>query len=114
MTQNKWISPVTLQGEHVILEPMSLGHVAALQEAIADGQLWKLWYTFIPTSEKTEQYVQEALEQQAQGAMLPFVVRHKDSGKNCWFHSLLQYRPCASPGGNWLHLVRPVFSENSR
>ncbi|UTW44290.1 GNAT family N-acetyltransferase [bacterium SCSIO 12696] len=76
-----WINPITLSGEHVVLEPMCSDHVSGLQQACADGELWKLWYTSVPTPETTEKYVKSALDNQAVGAMLPFVVRHKASGQ---------------------------------
>lgn len=36
---SRWIEPVTLEGEHVKLVPLTLDHAAALA---ADGELWKL------------------------------------------------------------------------
>ena len=44
-----WIEPVTLDGEHVVLEPLTADHAEALADATADGELWKLWYTFVPS-----------------------------------------------------------------
>ena len=44
-----FLEPVTLQGAHARLEPLSHDHAAGLVEAVNDGELWKLWYTFIPT-----------------------------------------------------------------
>ncbi|MDM3871463.1 GNAT family N-acetyltransferase [Porticoccus sp. W117] len=76
-----WINPITLSGDHVILEPMSSDHVMALQQASADGELWRLWYTHIPEPDKTADYVNEALAAQQRREMLPFVVRHKASGQ---------------------------------
>jgi RimJ/RimL family protein N-acetyltransferase len=54
-------------------------HVPALIEAATDGELWKLWYTFIPDAESTEKYVNEALSAQHDGTALPFVVFHHES-----------------------------------
>ena len=45
---SRWIEPVTLQGEHVRLVPLTPEHEQALTAAASDGQLWKLWYTFVP------------------------------------------------------------------
>ena len=41
------IEPVTLLGQHVILKPLDESHHLELSEAVQDGELWKLWYTFI-------------------------------------------------------------------
>ena len=47
-----WIEPVTLDGEHVVLEPLTADHAEALADATADGELWKLWYTFVPSPDR--------------------------------------------------------------
>jgi RimJ/RimL family protein N-acetyltransferase len=70
-----WLSPVTLAGTHVRLEPLSREHVEGLQRATADGELWKLWYTSVPAPHEVEAYVDKALALQARGLALPFVVR---------------------------------------
>ena len=43
-----WLEPVTLRGAHARLEPLSQDQCDGLTEAVRDGELWKLWYTFIP------------------------------------------------------------------
>ena len=42
------IKPVELQGKHVRLVPLSRDYLPGLLEAVADGELWKLWYTAVP------------------------------------------------------------------
>ena len=46
-----WLEPITLRGAHARLEPLSHDHADGLIEAVKDGELWKLWYTFIPRPE---------------------------------------------------------------
>lgn len=75
-----WLNNKVLEGEFVRLEPMVLSHVADLQQAVADGESWKLWYAMVPTVEEMPAYVQEALASKAQGAV-PYVVRCKMTGK---------------------------------
>lgn len=72
---SRWLQPVTLAGRHVRLEPLAREHVAGLQRAAADGELWTLWYTSVPAPEATAAYVDTALDLQARGLALPFVVR---------------------------------------
>lgn len=43
------------------LSPLSLTHADGLRAAAADGQLWRLPFTGIPTAEDTEHYIQTAL-----------------------------------------------------
>jgi N-acetyltransferase len=76
-----WIGPVKLCGKHVQLEPLRLEHVADLQAAAADGELWTLWYTFVPSPDVTLAYVQTALAMRDAGTAMPFVVRAIANGK---------------------------------
>lgn len=68
-------TPTTLEGHGVRLEPLQPDHAAALARAAADGELWKLWFTSVPEPENTLKYVDDALEGQRAGHMLPWVVR---------------------------------------
>lgn len=74
------LAPVSLQDDHVTLEPLSLDHVQALEAAAADGELWNLWFTSAPAPGQTQAYVRAALEGHANGLMLPFAIREKTSG----------------------------------
>ncbi|MBS0212693.1 MAG: GNAT family N-acetyltransferase [Proteobacteria bacterium] len=74
-TTTQWLQAVTLRGPLASLEPLRSEHVPALREAAADGELWKLWYTTVPTPAAMEAYVATALAEQAAGVSLPFVVR---------------------------------------
>ena len=46
-----FLEPVTLQGAHARLEPLSHDHIDGLTEAVRDGVLWKICYTAIPTAQ---------------------------------------------------------------
>ncbi len=65
-----WPEPVTLRGRHVTLAPLSHDHAADLQEAV--GELYKLWYTWIPAPEDMTAEIDRRLALQAAGSMLPF------------------------------------------
>lgn len=66
--------PLILSGDHVRLEPLSIEHAPALEQAAADGELWRLWYTSVPAPGQAREYVETALRDQAQGRSLPFAV----------------------------------------
>ena len=66
--------PVTLRGTHAALEPLAAEHAAALCEAARDGELWKLWYTAIPSPDGMAAEIARRLGLQAGGSMLPFTV----------------------------------------
>lgn len=72
---------LTLQGQHADLEPLTQDHLAGLQSAAADGKLWELFFTTVPTFENTQTWLNLALDMQAQQKALPFTVRSKQSGK---------------------------------
>jgi len=71
------VQPVTLTDGRIRLEPMSLEHVDALKAAAADGELWNLRVTSVPTPEDTRGYVERAL---AMKDRLPFVVVDLENG----------------------------------
>lgn len=77
---SEFLSPVTLEGRSVRMEPLAHRHIEPLQRATADGELWKLWYTSVPMPERVAAYVDEALASQAAGSALPFAVRALASG----------------------------------
>lgn len=69
-----WPDPVTLAGTHARLEPLSPAHETGLVAAARDGELWKLWYTAVPTPEGMAREIARRLDLQAKGSMLPFTV----------------------------------------
>jgi len=69
-----WPAPVTLRGEHARLEPLSHDHHPGLVEAVKDGELFKLWYTFVPKPEDMTKEIDRRLGLQKAGSMLPFTV----------------------------------------
>src|SRR6476659_5771876 len=71
------VVPVTLESEHVRLEPLTMAHEAALAAAAADGELWNTQVTIIPRPEAVKDYIQFALDGLAQGDQLPFVIERK-------------------------------------
>lgn len=75
------ISPINLEGQHVRLDPLSLAHEESLIAAAADGELWNSTVTIVPTRDTMAAYIASALEAQAQGRELPFVIIRKSSGQ---------------------------------
>ena len=69
-----WPAPVSLHGAHAVLEPMAAEHHDALCKATRDGELWKLWYTAVPSPEGMAAEIERRLGLQATGSMLPFTV----------------------------------------
>lgn len=75
-----WLTSQILVGDLVTLEPLSMSHCAALQDAIKEGEGWKVWYTNLPSPESMPIYIESALAMVDKGA-LAFAVRHNVTGK---------------------------------
>jgi N-acetyltransferase len=73
-----WLEPVTLSGPYARLEPLSHGHIDGLTEAVKDGDLWTLWYTYVPTPEGMGKEIDRRLGLQSAGSMLPWTVFDAD------------------------------------
>ena len=87
-TPNAFKQTVHLQGQHAELVPLSVSHHDDLIEAVKDGELWRHWYTFIPSPEKMADEIMRRLHLQQQGSMLPFsvVVKGKAVGMTTYMN----------------------------
>jgi len=77
----RFVEPITLTGTHASIEPLGREHEEALARAVADGELWRLWYTTVPPPEKMGQYITIALDMRERLDAMPFVIREKSSGE---------------------------------
>jgi N-acetyltransferase len=75
-----FIEAVTLKGEHATLEPLEAKHEAALRDAAADGELWRLWYTSVAPPDQIGAYIARALDMRERLGAMPFAVRHNTTG----------------------------------
>ncbi|AVQ10792.1 Acetyltransferase (GNAT) domain protein [Leptospira santarosai] len=73
--------PASLLGNHVELHPLRMEHADALAKAVLDGELWKLWFTTVPSPEGMESWIAKALAEEKEKLSLPFVVRLKQNGR---------------------------------
>ena len=69
-----WIEPLKMAGANARLLPLAPEHESALCDAVRDGELWKLWYTAVPSPEGMKAEIERRLKLQSQGLMLPFTV----------------------------------------
>jgi len=103
-TMNSRIQPVVLSGRHVELHPLSSTHEKDLITATADGKLWELWYTSIPSPERMKAEIDRRLGLQAAGSMLPFTVIDRNSGRAVGMTSYLNIDaagPRVEIGSTW-------------
>jgi RimJ/RimL family protein N-acetyltransferase len=62
-----WLERIILEGELVTLYPLELDHIEPLKAAVADGELWKLWYANVPSPQRMETYVNSAIDEAKKG-----------------------------------------------
>ncbi len=69
-----WIEPEALQGKFVTLEALESRHIPELENAVKEGELWKLWYATVPRPDEMAEYVLSAIER-AQYGEVAFAIR---------------------------------------
>ena len=76
----RFVEPVTLRGTHATLEPLAEAHLDGIRAAAADGELWRLWYTSVPSPDATERWFATALDLRERLGAMAFAVRDIASG----------------------------------
>ncbi|MGN8049311.1 GNAT family N-acetyltransferase [Curtobacterium sp. 22159] len=71
----------TLTGDRVTLEPLGAEHADDLRAAVADGDLWRTWYTSIPAPAQVADEIDRRLAEHEAGRMVPFAVRDRPTGR---------------------------------
>lgn len=74
------IEPVTLEGDHVRLEPLSRAHLGPLG-AVLDPTLLKWFAQPATNAVELAQFIEEALHAQDAGTALPFATIERSSGR---------------------------------
>lgn len=75
------IEPVTLEGNRVRLEPLSMNHHAALCEVGLDEEIWRWGITLILKPDEMRDYIETALKEREKGVSLPFATIDKTTNK---------------------------------
>ncbi len=76
---NDWKPGISFIGKHVSLIPLKIEHEADLVEAVKDGELWKLWFTRVPSPEGMNAEIVRRLNLAEKGTMMPFTVLDKEN-----------------------------------
>jgi RimJ/RimL family protein N-acetyltransferase len=98
------LHPVTLERDAIRLEPLSLAHGPQISDAAKDGELWTLWFTYVPEPDGVAAWIGAALTGQARGTMLPWAVRELASGKvigSTRYHDILPELDRVEIGHTW-------------
>lgn len=75
------IEPVTLEGNFVRLEPLSMTHLRGLREVAFDESIWHWTSGVVPTEEGLKRYVETALSEKEKRLAVPFATIEKSSGR---------------------------------
>ncbi|HYW09506.1 MAG TPA: GNAT family protein [Longimicrobium sp.] len=75
------LEPITLEGRHARLVPLTPGHAAALWEVGREAELWRWTWSGVASEEEMRGYVDEALRLQAGGTSLPFATTEAGTGR---------------------------------
>jgi RimJ/RimL family protein N-acetyltransferase len=75
------VAPVTLEGQGIRLEPLSLHHHAQLCEVGLDDELWRWTPQAVRTPEEMRAYIETGLEVQAAETALPFATIERATGR---------------------------------
>jgi N-acetyltransferase len=74
------VRPVTLQGRHVRLEPLTMAHHVALWQIARDPDLWRWSASVMNAPDDLRRYMDAALRDQAEGRSLPFATVAQAAG----------------------------------
>ena len=99
-----FIKPIILTANGVKLEPLDLTHESGLRDAAADGELWNLRVTSVPSPEQTRGYIENALESRKEGHRFAFAVVEETSGKvigSTSYHDILPTVKRVEIGYTW-------------
>lgn len=66
------VEAVTLEGQYVRLEPLSMDHHAGLCEVALDEELWRWIPVPVRTPDEMRQYIEQFSKQRDEGSSLPF------------------------------------------
>jgi RimJ/RimL family protein N-acetyltransferase len=71
----------TLQGQGILLRPLQYTDADALLHAAADGELWNLKVTVVPSTTTVDSYLKKALDGREAGTVMPFAIVLKETGE---------------------------------
>jgi N-acetyltransferase len=81
MSEEMIVEPVTLEGRHARLEPLTKAHLARLAAVGLDEELWRWIPTAVRTREEMAAYIETALDEQRRGVSLPFAIVEKATSR---------------------------------
>ena len=108
---------ITLEGRFIGLLPLSVEHHAQLCAIGLEPALWQHTTIRVQTPDEMRRYIEKALDSQAAGTALPFVIALQASGQivgTTRYHSIVREHRRVEIGFSWVGLPwqrSPVNSE---
>ena len=75
------VAPVTLEGNLVRLEPLSMDHFSALAEIAFNAEMWRWMSDPMKTEDDLRRYIQAGVDAAAAGAAMPWATRSKKDNR---------------------------------
>lgn len=100
-----WGDVPTLTGKRVVLEPLEAGHADDLRSAVAEGELWRAWYTSVPEPDGVEADIAARLGRQVSEGSIPWATRDVRTGHVVGVTAFLNVSPENSRleiGSTWI------------
>jgi RimJ/RimL family protein N-acetyltransferase len=98
--------PVTLEGEYVRLEPLSVeDHLEGLRDAASDDAIFRWFAAQYASPDGMREFVDDALSAQSDGSALPFATVRQDTGETVGSTRFCNVRPenrSVEIGWTWL------------
>lgn len=95
----------TLENEFVRLEALHPSHHEDLVEAVRVDELWKTWYTSVPSPESMAAVIEQRLAQQESGALAPWAIVDRSTSRAVGMTTYLHLDPAnrrLEIGSTWL------------
>lgn len=100
-----FLAAPVLSNEFVQLEPLNETHHDDLVDAVRVGDLWKVWYTRIPSPDAMAATIERRRAAHAEGSMVPWAVIDAASGRAVGMTTYLNIEPAnrrLEIGSTWL------------
>jgi N-acetyltransferase len=99
-------APVTLEGNLVRLEPLSMDHFPALAEIAFNPQIWQWMTDPMKTADDLRRYIQNAVDAAAAGTAMPWATRSKKDNRiigSTRFADIQPFHRTLEIGWTWMH-----------
>lgn len=111
------VEPITLEGRHVRLEPLTQDHAPELAAVSADEEIWRYYPASLLTLDDVRGWIGVALDQRAAGTSLPFAIVDLAAGRaigSTRYMNIVPHDHGLEIGSTWLaraYWRTPVNSE---